>query len=179
MSMISVKITADRVSMSGFTLKNLPESICMTGIRLCASFCNISGNNCSNHVIGSYLDNSTDNIISGNDCSNNRWDGIGLYESSDNILYLNTFINNTDNVDSRSSANIWNSTSKMDYTYEGRTFANCLGNYWGDYEGNDSDNDGVGDSPYRIDCDRDNHPLMVPIENYLVETENVQEQKEV
>ena len=42
-----------------------------------------------------------------------------------------------------------------------------MGNYWGDYTGTDGNGDGLGDSPYRIDSDNDEQPLMVPRENYL------------
>ncbi len=168
------------------------------GIRLSESCKNIvSGNNCSNTNYESIrLDGSDNNIVSSNDCSNNNYDGIRLYESCNNIvscnncsnnqddgvyfykscnnvIYLNNFINNKDNINSRSSANIWNSTSRINYTYKDRTFTNYLGNYWDDYEGSDSDNDGIGDSPYRISSDRDNCPLMVPFENYSVPTENM------
>ena len=140
----------------------------------------IKNNNCSNNnYYGIRLYSSSNNIVSGNNCSNNNWNGIRLYESCNNIVYLNNFINNADNIDSRSSTNIWNSTSKINYTYRGKTFANYLGNYRDDYAGSDSDNDGIGESPSGIDSDEDNYPLVMPIENYFVETENIQEQQEV
>jgi parallel beta-helix repeat protein len=139
------------------------------GIRLDnSSNNNISHNNCSNGGrAGIRLGCSGNNSISHNNCSNNGWDGIHLYESSDNIIYLNNFINNADNTDSRSSTNIWNSTSEINYTYEGRNYTNYLGNYWDDYEGNDSDNDGIGDTPHIVDPEKDDCPLVMPFENYF------------
>ncbi|MCD4809591.1 MAG: right-handed parallel beta-helix repeat-containing protein, partial [Methanosarcinales archaeon] len=132
----------------------------------------ISNNNCSGHwdgwgFFGEYgisLDGSDSNIISNNTCLKNR-DGICIERSCSNVIYLNNFINR--NYDYPSSTNIWNSTSKINYTYRENTFATYLGNYWGDYTGSDSDKDGIGDSPYRINSDNDNYPLMMPFENYF------------
>ncbi|MCK4731530.1 MAG: right-handed parallel beta-helix repeat-containing protein, partial [Methanophagales archaeon] len=92
------------------------------------------------------------------------------YDSNDNIIYLNNFINNGDNVHSEGSSNIWNSISEITYTYNGSTYTNYLGNYWDDYSGIDANYDGIGDSPYSIDSDKDNYPLMEAWENYFKPT---------
>ena len=116
-----------------------------------------------------FLHYSSNNIITNNNISSNNYDGICLWYSSNNIIYLNNFVNNIkDNVYSSSSTNIWNSTSKITYTYNGKTYTNYLGNYWSDYTGSDADGDGIGDTPYSIDEDRDNYPLMKRFENYIV-----------
>jgi len=113
---------------------------------------------------------SNNNKIYNNTASNND-DGIYLgYYSSNNIIYLNNFINNTDNVKSYESTNIWNSTGKITYTYNGNQYTNYLGNYWSDYTGSDANGDGIGDTPYSIDGDKDNYPLREPWENYFAPT---------
>ena len=44
-----------------------------------------------------------------------------------------------------------------------------MGNYWSDYKVTDADEDGIGDTPYSIDSDKDRYPLMGPWENYFIE----------
>ena len=95
--------------------------------------------------------------------------GYGIYfpHTTGSVIYLNNFIDNTYNVYSSDSSNIWNSTSLITYTYNGNTYTNYLGNYWSDYTGSDADGDGIGDTPYSIDSDVDNYPLMESFENYI------------
>jgi parallel beta-helix repeat protein len=120
-------------------------------------------------------ESSNDNLITGNNALNNYY-GIHLEKnSSNNKIYFNNFISNTDNVYSRNSTNIWNSTDEITYTYNGSEFENYLGNYWDDYTfaGNDTNNNGIGDTPYSINSDNDSYPLMGPWENYFAPTENI------
>ena len=112
------------------------------------------------------LEYSNNNIITNNDILYNSH-GISLWHSSNNKIYLNNFINNAYNAGSSYSRNIWNSTSKITYTYKGNTSINYLGNYWSNYEVNDTNGDGIGDAPYSIDSDRDNYPLMKRWEKYF------------
>jgi parallel beta-helix repeat protein len=69
-----------------------------------------------------------------------------------NVIYHNNFISNTRQVYSSGLMNTWDD--------------GCEGNYWSDYNGTDSENDGIGDTPYIIDENNtDNYPLMNPYWN--------------
>ena len=129
----------------------------------------ITGNSILDNGDGIELEDSNNNTITGNTLSDNGY-GIRLWGLSSNVIYLNNFINNADSVYFWYLTNVWNSTSQMTYTYEGRTYTNYLGNYWDDYTGSDADGDGIGDTPYSIDGDKDYYPLVKPFENYLLET---------
>jgi len=70
-----------------------------------------------------------------------------------NVFYHNSFVNNTQYVfiGYVPDSNFWNNGKK--------------GNYWGNYNGTDTDGDGIGDTPYIIDDDNtDYYPLMEPLE---------------
>ena len=91
------------------------------------------------------------NLIVANILINNQ-NGISLYDSSNNRIYKNNFINNTIQVyDNKStSINTWQNNSE--------------GNYWDDFNGIDSNGDGIGDTPYILDeNNQDNYPLMNPV----------------
>ncbi|MCW3128671.1 MAG: right-handed parallel beta-helix repeat-containing protein [Methanophagales archaeon] len=98
-----------------------------------------------------------------------------VLHSTGNKIYHNNFINNTNTILSEDSANIWNSTSKITYIYNGTTYENYLGNYWSDYkerypDAEEIDECGIWDMPYGIDGDKDNYPLMMCFENYITPT---------
>ncbi len=94
------------------------------------------------------------NTIMRNNISSSRV-GTTVYGANNNVISNNNYVNNT----MQFSAN-------EDYllTWGGSRSVNTVDkNYWSDYEGIDSNGDGVGDSPYVIDeYNQDNHPLIYP-----------------
>ena len=133
----------------------------------------LKNNTCfENYHVGIYLINSSNtNTIQNNTSTGNKW-GIFFYLSSNNIIYLNNFIGNADNVYFGDSANTWNSPEEITHTYNGNTYTSYLGNYWSDYEdrypgAGEIDSTGIWDTPYSIDSNADNYPLVEPFESYI------------
>jgi len=159
------------VNSNNITVENLNLSYATVGVEFWnTSNSKIINNTISNNEFGICLDESSNNNTIANNTVSNSDNGIFLYYSTNNTIYFNNFINQVYSY-SFSSRNIWNSTSKITYTYNGNTYTNYLGNYWDDYTGTDTNNDGIGDTPYSIDGDKDNYPLMERFENYFAPTE--------
>jgi parallel beta-helix repeat protein len=125
---------------------------------------NISRNNITNNWLGIAVLSSDSNIISGNDLTNNS-QGISLDFSSNNMIFHNNFANNDTQASSLSPINV-SSTNAWDNGLEG--------NYWSDYNGTDSNQDGIGDTPYTINADNtDHYPLMGTFQSFNVSAWNI------
>ena len=77
-----------------------------------------------------------------------------IYASQNNRVYQNNFINNDFEVfvGGSSATNVFDNSD-------------AIGNYWSNYDGTDSDGDGIGDTPYIIDeNNQDNYPLVNPVD---------------
>jgi len=120
------------------------------GVRLWFSDNNLLSHNLvTNNDFGMFLHGSNGNTVSENTVSESGGPGMYFEEgSSNNVIVHNNFIDNWTPVGFwDSSANTWDN--------------GCEGNYWSDYNGTDSDGDGVGETPYVIDShNTDHYPLM-------------------
>jgi nitrous oxidase accessory protein NosD len=162
---------ADHVNISGFTVKGAIDE---AGITLAtATNCFISNNIISDNGDGisltslrfdSYIvGGSYNNIIVNNNIYSHFYD-IRIEYSFGNKIYLNNFHNGNCFSD---LVNTWNSPEKIIYIYNGKTFANYLGNFWNNYTGIDADGNGIVDTAYVIDSCEDYYPLLNSFENYL------------
>ena len=121
----------------------------------------IVGNNIKNSGNGISLSSSSNNSIIRNNITANNHYGILFLDSSNNTIYHNNFVNNTNQADAYNSVNVWD---------DGYPFG---GNYWSNYNGIDSNRDGIGDTPYVINHsadgnNTDNYPLMGMLYSYDV-----------
>jgi parallel beta-helix repeat protein len=135
-----------------------------------SSNCSIIGNTISNTTwAGIDLDYSTNNTISLNSMGQS-YGGLYLYYSSTNVVCKNTLNGNSLGVYLYNSSsnqfylNNFNSISQVSTYNSINTWDNGVqGNYWSNYNGTDSNHDGIGDTPYVIDAyNIDNYPLMSP-----------------
>jgi parallel beta-helix repeat protein len=160
------------------TIRNNDFSNNSTGSYLQDSNMNLLEDNVVNlnGIVGlQFWSSNSNNIIRRNTFSENGWFGAEIYENNNsNTFYLNDFSNNRYNIhicssttDNSSTTDIYHSPEPINYTYDGNTYTSYLGNYWSDYFEVDADGDGIGDTHYSINSDKDNYPLMYPFENYI------------
>jgi parallel beta-helix repeat protein len=114
---------------------------------------------------GIRLNSANYNSITCNNITSNYF-GIYFLDSQGNQIFHNNLISNTLNA---------YGTWDLGFPSPGNTWDNGYpsgGNYWSDYNGNDANNDGIGDTPYAIDATNiDHYPLMNPCGTYCLKIE--------
>ncbi|PVX27595.1 MAG: hypothetical protein CW716_01475 [Candidatus Bathyarchaeum sp.] len=146
------------VSTNNLVTGNYVES-CTGGIKSWqnSSSNTLSGNtifNCDDYAI--MFDYSDNNIVTGNEVSYSKY-GTSIYVANNNTITNNNYINNTVQFSANESYAL---------TLGIEPSVNTINeNYWSDYNGTDTNDDGIGDTPYIIDeNNQDNNPLMAPLE---------------
>ena len=152
-------------TLSGNTASNNTNS----GIYLDRSNSNntFSRNTANNNYYGILLSSSDTNRFSGNTIRDNNYYGTYIYggiKSTQNLFFDNSFSNNRINAYDDGIDNYWNNS--------------VIGNYWDDYNGEDSNNDGIGDTPYNISGSansQDNYPIWWDFIDIFINTPNPNE----
>ncbi len=124
----------------------------------------LNGNDYNSHTAGIILNGQcNDNRLTANNASYNLYNGVYLQNANKgNVLWLNVLKGNYQNAASDYVAgykNCWNSSTPIEYTYNGHVYTNYTGNFWGDYTGVDTTGDGIGDTPYETGSFTDNYPM--------------------
>ncbi|ETA66945.1 parallel beta-helix repeat (two copies) [Methanolobus tindarius DSM 2278] len=116
--------------------------------------------------IGSKSNTVSKNNFQNNTCAIDLW-GSG----SGNKIYLNNFYSNDADIVASitPSSVIWNTTDFYSYFINNSNYTTFLGNYWDTYDGDDLNQDGIGDTSYAFldSIVEDNYPLMAKFENYV------------
>ena len=145
------------------------------GFRLSSSTSNtLTGNNATNNSgFGFLVDWSSDyNILTGNNVIGNSGYGIEIYSANNNKLIQNNVLSNSYGLRIMRSAN-YNTLTRnnlidnINYNVYDTVGSNSwVFNYYSDYTGSDSNNDGIGDTTYYIAGDvgaKDSFPIMQPM----------------
>jgi parallel beta-helix repeat protein len=169
---------SNNVTLSGFTLRNAGDGIQLDGGENCyisdnqiinntyginlecsvasPTFSVITRNYITESNIGIYALEAYSTTITANTIANSSFMGIKLFASEYNTFFNNNFVNN--------SIQVFNSGESGDWPNIWDNGNSSGGNFWSDYKGTDTHDDGFGDSPYNVGPDIagniDHYPLM-------------------
>ena len=175
-----VKVTANNVNITGFTIRNggdFPYAGLFVG--------NCSGSEIRNNIVrnnayGIELLETNGSSVIDNTIMNNSWCGIYIHDSNENLIHSNTIANN--------SIGAWIPSSTIPNTFYRNNFIDnpsqvfapastnwdngTEGNYWDEYNGTDTNGDGIGntDIPHQ---GVDYYPLIIPTRPFPILWDNI------
>lgn len=144
---------------NNLTVKNLNIKDFYIGIYLWTSHNTLIRSSVTDNIVGVLLSGDSNNILENYIARNDQGIFFGVNNPGNEplniIMVHNSFIDN--NVQfSGCFCGDYNTEENMHTWDDGQK-----GNYWSDYNGTDTNDDGIGDSPYIIDVlNQDRYPLM-------------------
>jgi parallel beta-helix repeat protein len=164
-----IRISSDQNTISNIKIHNTTNGIYIDNT---ARNNIISNNILYNNSHGIRLFVAYSNKITNNLITENIDSGIRIKDSYDNHIYKNIITKNTvgvylccgarDNIHYENDFN-QNIEQHVKGAADNVFYQDKLGNYWDNYNGTDTDNNGIGDSPYTIEEGgpvQDNYPLF-------------------
>jgi parallel beta-helix repeat protein len=122
----------------------------------------VYSNTITNCIEAIAIKGSHENLIFENNITASTNQAVSLFCSDDNVFYHNNFVNNSRSAYETHTFH-WGMGFESYYS-KNNTWADGYpsgGNYWSDYTGADSNNDGIGDTPYTVfENQTDHYPLM-------------------
>src|SRR5438093_8600742 len=129
---ITVKDSDVELNIYGLHLQNSDDCILVNNVLARQTYNSPGG-------YGLYLYASSRNRVTDNTIDSNINWGIWFSDAKENVIFHNNVLGNNPPVsDNTEGSNVWYDKQSKE------------GNWWADYKGKDSDNDGIGDSPYPI-----------------------------
>ena len=129
---ITVKDSDVELNIYGLHLQNSDDCILVNNVLARQTYNSPGG-------YGLYLYASSRNRVTDNTIDSNINWGIWFSDAKENVIFHNNVVGNNPPVsDNTEGSNVWYDKQSKE------------GNWWADYKGRDSDNDGIGDSPYPI-----------------------------
>jgi parallel beta-helix repeat protein len=129
---ITVKDSDVELNIYGLHLQNSDDCVLVNNLLARQTYNSPGG-------YGLYLYASSRNRVTDNTIDSNVNWGIWFSDAKENVIFHNNVVGNNPPVsDNTEGSNVWYDRQSKE------------GNWWADYKGKDSDNDGIGDSPYPI-----------------------------
>jgi parallel beta-helix repeat protein len=175
-----VNIIRSNVTVSGFTLQNGKQgnNWPFSGISIRGNSAVVNNTLLRNNYYGLQLANSSNCKIFNNIIMNSSYAGIYVHDgSNDNVFFQNTIENNVIGLYTYCPSNTFYHNNFINNTNQCSAMPPLIldngveGNYWSDYDGSDTNLDGIGDSQLATGLFTDRYPLMGIFTNFTIDYE--------